>query len=791
MEDYGASGVLQWGFMAGNENFSGDACRGMDSVHHKEDWDELYHMYQTFACTYTGAQPPLDSCKTLDLAFVVDTTGSMGDDIAAVKAAAADIVGRLTERGVNYRIGIVTFNDPASLTQVVLPFSADQPTIVSRLNSLSAGGGADDPETVYSGLMAAVGKLAWRSNVPRALILMGDAPPKDPEPDTGYTLAQVTAAAKAGRIGVSTAAAQAGLLSTAAPQPALTPDSIRIYPVLIGSDPSARQSFQALADQTGGSLFGALSASTVVAAILQAVDELTLAPVADAGGPYSGVVGQAITLDGSRSRDSDGAIVEYAWDVNSDGAPDVRSAQPTAAYTPTQVYSGSVQLQVTDNDGRTGLARANIAIAPPALRLPALSATSGQIVRVPVYVDTPVSGLAAASLTVQFDSRVLRPHGALAYPGSLTPGWALAANDRVAGRLRVALASPGAPASGAGTLAELEFEVLGGVGSSSPLQIARAALNDGAIPASAQSGSLTVEPPRYQITVKAVHATTQSPLANTTARTSGATSATCLTGASGTCTLANLLSSPYTVALTKTDEVGGIGSMDASLILQHDSGSRVLTGAAFTAGDVSGDGQVTAQDANLVLAYVSGTASLPFPVGKVWAFTPLRYTLLTQNQQPSVPGVLIGDVSGHLPAGTLALRGAAERTGALRLVGRGGPDAQGYRTLQLWFEPGQEGLLSLAATLRFDPALVTDVQVQPDKPAGALAAAQTRPDGQVRLALAAARPLGAGALLTLRYRSSVEGGWSLAHAEPNQDGRSPWQTPAGAGWRLFVPRITR
>lgn len=727
--------------------------------------------------------------SSLDLSFVVDTTGSMDDDIAAVKAAAADIVSRLTERGVNYRIAIVTFNDPAALTHIVLPLSADQPTIISRINSLSAGGGGDEPETVYSGLMAAVGRLDWRSNVPRAIILMGDAPPKDPEPDTGYTLTQVTAAARAGRIGVGAAAHTASL--AAATQLALTPDSIRIYPILIGADPAARQSFQALADQSGGSLFSASAASNVVAAILQAVDEITLAPVADAGGPYSGVAGQAITLDGSGSRDSDGAIVEYTWDVNGDGAPDVRSARPTAAYTYTQMYSGSVTLQVTDNDGRTGVAQASIAIAPPALRLPALSGTPGQIVRVPVYVDTPVNGLAAASLTVQFDSRVLRPRGALAYPGSLTTGWAVAANDRVAGRVRVALASSGAPASGAGTLAELEFEVLGSVGSSSPLQIVRAALNDGAIPASTQSGSFTVVPPRYQISVKAVHATSQSPLANTAARASGPSSATCLTNASGACALTNLLSGTYTVVLTKTDEVGGIGSLDASLILQHNSGSRVLTGAAFTAGDVSGDGQVTAQDANLVLQYVSGTASLPLPAGKIWAFTPLSYALLTQNQQPIVPGVLIGDVSGHLPPGTLGLRSAADRAGALQLVERGAPDMQGYRTLQLWFQPGQESLLSLVAALRFDPALVTDVQVQPDKPAGALAVAQVRPDGQVRLALAAAWPLGTGALLTLRYRSSAGGGWSLTNAEPNQDGAPAWQTPAGAGWRLFLPYLTR
>jgi hypothetical protein len=462
-----------------------------------------------------------------------------------------------------------------------------------------------------------------------------------------------------------------------------------------------------------------------------------------------------------------------------------------------QPYGGAVdgtgRLWIADTNNHRTLAFEDA--APPAAAVARLAHERGglgQIVSVPVLIDKPVSGLLGASLTVQFDSQVLRPHGALARPGSLTPGWVIAPNSSVTNQVRVALTSLGTPAGGTGTLVELEFEVVGSTGSTSPLLLAQVTLNDGTIPAATQDGSFTVVVPRYQISVQTVQATTRSPLANTAVQLSGASSLACLTGVSGACALTNLPGGAYTVALTKTDEVAGVSSFDASLMLQHDAELLALSGDALTAGDVNGNGQVTALDASLVLQYAAGLRGLPFPAGKVWALAPLSYPVLTQNQQAVVPGVLIGDVSGHLPAGTLGLRTqAAREVGGLRVVERGGPDAQGYRAAEVQFVAGHEGLLSLEAALRFDPALVTDVQVQPDTPAGALLEALATPDGAVRLALAGARPLASGTLLTLRYRSSGSAGWSLARAEANEGDTLAWLTPAGSGRQIFLPAVSR
>ena len=45
-------------------------------------------------------------------------------------------------------------------------------------------------------------------------------------------------------------------------------------------------------------------------------------PAADAGGPYVGVEGSPVALDGSGSTDADNDIVSYEWDLDNDGSFD-------------------------------------------------------------------------------------------------------------------------------------------------------------------------------------------------------------------------------------------------------------------------------------------------------------------------------------------------------------------------------------------------------------------------------------------------------------------------------------
>jgi hypothetical protein len=126
-----------------------------------------------------------------DFAFVIDQTGSMGDDIAAVKTAATGVVNALYgDATIDARIGIVGFRDNTigEPTSVILPFTdqddfaARQSAAVSAINGISVGGGGDFPETAYDGLLTALdGSMGdWRVGAGvKKVALFTDASAKD------------------------------------------------------------------------------------------------------------------------------------------------------------------------------------------------------------------------------------------------------------------------------------------------------------------------------------------------------------------------------------------------------------------------------------------------------------------------------------------------------------------------------------------------------------------------------------------------------------------------------------
>jgi len=126
-----------------------------------------------------------------DFAFVVDTTGSMWDDIDAVKASATGVINALfASNTIDARIGVVSFKDNTigEPTTVVLPFT-DQNSFAARktaalnaINSLGASGGGDLPETAFDGLLKALdGTMGeWRAGAgTKRIALFTDAPAKD------------------------------------------------------------------------------------------------------------------------------------------------------------------------------------------------------------------------------------------------------------------------------------------------------------------------------------------------------------------------------------------------------------------------------------------------------------------------------------------------------------------------------------------------------------------------------------------------------------------------------------
>ncbi|MEW6686361.1 MAG: carboxypeptidase regulatory-like domain-containing protein [Candidatus Edwardsbacteria bacterium] len=127
---------------------------------------------------------PLNREKTervpLDVAFLLDATGSMGDEIARLKATLRVIHWQITElpSKPDVRFGMVLYRDRGDefLTRIV-PFTDKVDSFQSSLDFVEAQAGGDDPEDVQEGLRQAITALKWRENGIRLLFLVADAPP--------------------------------------------------------------------------------------------------------------------------------------------------------------------------------------------------------------------------------------------------------------------------------------------------------------------------------------------------------------------------------------------------------------------------------------------------------------------------------------------------------------------------------------------------------------------------------------------------------------------------------------
>jgi len=121
----------------------------------------------------------LPAVVTVDLGFILDTTGSMSEEIAAVKATIQKVASGLQGENAKVRVGMVEYKDRGDeFVTRTHAMTADLARFADDVAGVRASGGGDMPESVNAGLHAGITDLAWQSDsVVKLAFLVGDAPP--------------------------------------------------------------------------------------------------------------------------------------------------------------------------------------------------------------------------------------------------------------------------------------------------------------------------------------------------------------------------------------------------------------------------------------------------------------------------------------------------------------------------------------------------------------------------------------------------------------------------------------
>ena len=128
----------------------------------------------------------------VEVAFVLDTTGSMGGLIDGAKRKIWSIATAIVDSNpdADIRMGLVAYRDIGDdYVTRTFDLTTDIQDLYANLLELKARGGGDWPESVNEALDVAVNKLQWSTSgdTRRIVFLVGDAPPHmDYAQDTKY-----------------------------------------------------------------------------------------------------------------------------------------------------------------------------------------------------------------------------------------------------------------------------------------------------------------------------------------------------------------------------------------------------------------------------------------------------------------------------------------------------------------------------------------------------------------------------------------------------------------------------
>ena len=138
----------------------------------------------------------------LDVLFLLDATGSMGDEIDRLKTTIDTVAAQVTgfESQPDVRFGMTLYRDEGdTFVTKTFDFTGDIDVFRAALDEVVADGGGDYPEAVEEGLASALSEPTWRdpASTLQLVFLVGDAPPRlDRQVPVEYPAAVIDAVAR-------------------------------------------------------------------------------------------------------------------------------------------------------------------------------------------------------------------------------------------------------------------------------------------------------------------------------------------------------------------------------------------------------------------------------------------------------------------------------------------------------------------------------------------------------------------------------------------------------------------
>jgi hypothetical protein len=111
------------------------------------------------------------SGQKLDLAIIFDDTGSMGEEISAMKSKVKGLTDTFKASGIDANYSLVSFEDNVSIRT---NWTDDPEAFKKQINSLKAQGGVDEPEVSLDAIEAVL-SMGFRSDAQKVILVITDA----------------------------------------------------------------------------------------------------------------------------------------------------------------------------------------------------------------------------------------------------------------------------------------------------------------------------------------------------------------------------------------------------------------------------------------------------------------------------------------------------------------------------------------------------------------------------------------------------------------------------------------